>query len=378
MRPIKVDYIISAVTTGQAGTEGHVFRLVRGLDRSRVTPRIITLQDSPAMQGWNDSTTPLLSLGFTSFKSFSAPRAVFRLARLLRANQTDIAELYFTDAHLIGAVAARLAGTKAVISCRRNLAYQYGRKERLLSRLGNPGVHVFLANSLEVIRHIARVEKLSEDRFRTISNGVDLDTFDAESRFAVSEAVRTRLSGRKCVALLANLRPVKNVQMFLTAAYYVLQEFPETVFLVMGAGPDEESLKRYALELEIGDHVVWAGSAPAPAAYLRHCVLGVLTSNSEGFSNAILEYMAAGLPVVATRVGGASEAIEDSRTGFLIEPGDFASLAGFIQRYLRDDNLRVSHGSAGRAKVEREFTFSAMLGRYYALYEELSPGLSRQ
>ncbi len=146
--PISVTYVISSITTGHAGTEGHLLRLMHNLDRKRFTPNLIVLQKTEWSEALGDEVEPgipLTTLGFESFKSLTSWKTLRKLVRHFRATKTKIVELYFTDAHFVGSLAAKVAGVPVVISSRRNLGYQYGKKELRLSRFGNRFVNLFLA-----------------------------------------------------------------------------------------------------------------------------------------------------------------------------------------------------------------------------------------
>jgi L-malate glycosyltransferase len=372
--PISVSYIISSITTGLAGTEGHLLRLMRNLDRERFTPQLIVLQKTEWSERLGDELEPgipLTTLGFESFKKPSSWKTLTNLVRHFRATKTKIVELFFTDAHFVGSLAARVAGVPIVISSRRNLGYQYGKKELRLSRFGNRFVTLFVANSKAVANQIAEIEGISRRDFEIIHNGVDIEKFDREMQRDIPANLKKFIEGKKVVMLSANLRPIKNVQGFLMAGYQIVAERNDTVFVILGSGPDESSLQSLAAELGIADRVYWAGSVDVPALYLACADVCCLSSDSEGFSNSIVEYMAAGKPVVATRVGGAGECIDAGESGFLVGRGDFNSMAKFTIRLLDDPQMCQSFGAAGRRIVEERFTLERQMQRYHDMYDTL-------
>ncbi len=372
--PINICYVISSITTGQAGSEGHLLRLIRNLDRTRFTPHLVILQETEWTKNFKQSgetDIPLTVLGFESFKKLSSWRAITKLASIFRSQKTKIVELYFTDAHFVGAIAAKLARVPVVISCRRNLGYQYGKKELKLSRLGNLFVTRFIANAKAVANHIASIEGIPRNKFTIIHNGIDLEKFDRAMERKIPTDFAQFIEGKKVVALSANLRPVKNVQGFLIAAYQLIATSSETVIVILGSGPDESSLQSLSAELGIADKVYWAGSVESPALYLAHADVCCLSSDSEGFSNSILEYMAAGKAVVATRVGGAGECIAAGESGFLVGRGDTDSLARYVSKLISDPQMCQSFGAAGRRIVEERFTLEAQMTQYHGLYESV-------
>lgn len=371
LNPIPVSYVISAITSGEAGTEGHLIRLIKGLDRKRFSPRLIVLQRSPWTDQQSDSDFPVEVLDIPTFKGAGGFKAIRKLRSLFCERDDKIVELYFTDAHFAGGIGAKLAKVPVILSARRNLAYQYGKKELLMSKTANPVVTRFIANAREVVNVISKTEGIAESRFQVISNGVNLDDFDHQTQQMPPREYLAFCEGKSVIALAANLRPVKNVQGFLSAAFQVAEERPDVGFVIMGSGPDEQSLKSFANELGLGQRIFWAGSVPYTAPYLAQAQVGCLSSDSEGFSNAIVEYMAAGLPVVATRVGGAAECVIDSETGYLVGRGNMKSLASRIVEVLSDQENSRAMGARGRSRVEERFTFERQMTQYQELYDRL-------
>ena len=169
--------------------------------------------------------------------------------------------------------------------------------------------------------------------------------------------------------MLANLnRSVKRVQDFIAAAALVHRCHPETTFLVVGGGHLQPDLERQAADLGIGESTTFTGMVPNPLDYVARMTVGVITSESEGFSNAIIEYMACGLPVVATRVGGNVEMVIEGTNGFLYDFGKVDDLAAAILRLLDDPVERERISTFNRVEVPKRFSMESMTsqtGRYY-------------
>jgi glycosyltransferase involved in cell wall biosynthesis len=178
----------------------------------------------------------------------------------------------------------------------------------------------------------------------------------------------------RVVGIVATLRPIKDHPTFLRAAAFVLREHPQTKFLVAGmSAPDMlAELQALARSLRIDGQVVWLGGVPNPLSILPHCDVAVLSSRSEGFSNALLEYAAAGVATVATHVGGNAEIVQDGQTGFLVPPGEPAAMAQRICQLLSDDALRQQFATQARRRVETEFSEEQVLEDYTRLYFELA------
>lgn len=375
MKPARIPicYVISSVTTGKAGTEGRLLQFLRHIDRTKFSPTLIVLQKSSWTETFSDPDIELITLDFESFKKVSNWKIVSQLKEIFKDKKARIVELYYTDAHFSGALAARWAGVPVILSARRNLGYQYSAKDLSLSKFANRFVTRFIANSREVTRVMSQIEGIPENKFEIIYNGLDIAKFESAMQRQPEQQFMRFIDSKKVVSIAANLRPVKNIQGFLTAAYTVTQQRDDVVFVIMGSGSEEISLKSFAEQLGIGERFYWTGSVASTAPYLAHSDICVLSSDSEGFSNAIVEYMAAGLPVVATRVGGAAEAILDSQTGFLVTRGNMQALAERIVELLSNPGVAKSFGESGRARVAERFTLAREIAAYQDLYERLSP-----
>lgn len=375
--PIPIAYVISAIVTEHAGTEGHLLRLAKRLDRERYQPHLVVLQDSP----WTDqyaeqyedqstcSPTPLTTMGFGSFLRPNGWLAIRRLAQFFRTHGTKVVELHAVDAHFAGTLAAYLANVPVVISCRRSGGHQYGRKEVMMMRATNGLVNRFLANARFVAERASQLESTRLEQFDVIYNGVDLKRFDELAKGDVSPEFAAACDGKRVVCIAANMRPVKNVGCFVRACAEVAKRFDDVVFALMGDGPSRAGLEDEARQLGIEDRTLWLGSTAEIGPYLKRSHVGCLSSDLEGFSNSIVEYMAAELPVVATHVGGNAEAIVEGETGFTVPAADHQVMADRISDILQmSEASRKKMGLAGRRRVEDRFTMERQLDEFYALY----------
>jgi glycosyltransferase involved in cell wall biosynthesis len=166
------------------------------------------------------------------------------------------------------------------------------------------------------------------------------------------------------VVLVANLRPVKRIDRFIDMAAQVVEKRPDTRFAILGAGELRESLARQAVDLGLGDRVHFAGSVPEVGPYLELFDVGVLTSESEGLSNTLIEYSYYSLPAVAFDTGGNSEVVEEAVSGFLVPEGDLSAMADRVLRLLGDSDLKRRMGQAGRARVEELFSPERRLAEF--------------
>jgi len=171
---------------------------------------------------------------------------------------------------------------------------------------------------------------------------------------------------------VANLHnPVKAHPMFLRAAALVRRAIPDAAFVIAGEGGLEPMLREFSAELGIANDVFFIGRCDRVAELLFASDIGVLSSRAEGFANAVLEYMAAGLPVVATDVGGLREAVAEGDTGFLVASGDHAAMAERIIQLLSNAERARAMGLRGKALAEQQFASEHHLRNTLELYDEL-------
>jgi glycosyltransferase involved in cell wall biosynthesis len=216
------------------------------------------------------------------------------------------------------------------------------RQEATLRRV-QPLLTGFIANSNAVRDHFCRRDGLSPARVAVIPNGMEIGALPFRDHDEPAPAV----------GIVGNLnREVKRTDLFIEAAGRVAQEHPRTTWHVVGDGSLRARYEARAAALGLGERIIFAGRIADVPAYLEKLAVGVICSDSEGFSNAVLEYMLRGCAVVATDVGGNREAVRDGETGLLVPPGDAAALAAAISRLVGDAELR--RRLARRARVEAE------------------------
>jgi glycosyltransferase involved in cell wall biosynthesis len=234
--------------------------------------------------------------------------------------------------------------------------------ERCLNRLAK----AHIGNSQRVCAYGEKNLHLSPGTFRLMYNGVDTSEF-----YPDIAPVRAR-GAAPVIGTVANLQPKKDLRTFVEMAARVHARHPRTRYVIVGYGPEQAALQRQARELGIQSSITFVGLAENVAAMYRQFDIFVLTSVHEGFANVIVEAMASGVPVVATDVGGAPDAIEEGECGYVVPPRDPAALANRACRLLDAEALRIQMGRAARNRALSHFSLDAMVRRYCDLYDELT------
>jgi glycosyltransferase involved in cell wall biosynthesis len=284
----------------------------------------------------------------------------WRFARFLQRERIDVLQAYFPDSTYFGVPAAWLAGVPRIVRTRNNLGYWMTPWHRRLGRLCNRVADVLVVNCEAARQAVLSDEGLPAERVIVLENGVDL------SRFRWNEFGNQTAARR--VGVVANLRPVKGLDNFVRAASVLAAAHPDVTFHIAGEGPLRPDLKRLVTECGLGERIVLEGLLADVPGFLAGLDLAVLPSRSEGMSNALLEYMAAGKAIVATSVGGNPRLIDDGVHGLLVPPDDPSALTAAIGRLLSDADLAVQLGQAARRRVEERYSREAMVRRFEMFY----------
>jgi glycosyltransferase involved in cell wall biosynthesis len=349
-------------TLNLGGTEGQFAEVACGLDRTRWDLRVSCVRaegplrlrlEAVGLQPW--------SLGPSSFKSPGLAVAILHLAAYLRRHAVRLVHCFDFYSNIVGVPAARLARVPAVIASQRDMGDLRGRSQQSIHSLALGLATHILVNSEAIAARLAHTRAARRNRLGVIPNGVDLTRFGP----AASSSNGSQLAQ---VATLANLRPEKGLVQFVEAAGVVARTAPGARFVIWGEGPLRADLEVRIRSLGLTDVVEMPGATRSPEKVLKQCQIFVLASLSEACSNVVLEAMATGLPVIATRVGGTPGLVDDRRTGLLVPPADAPALAQAILRLLETPATATEMGAQGRARALAEFGMDRMLERIDAFY----------
>jgi glycosyltransferase involved in cell wall biosynthesis len=362
---LSIVQVIGNVAVG--GAERHLLDLVDGLgtygDRVQaICPRRGPLSDALTERGVRvDFVEMALPRANDDYALSSA--VVDHLTQCFRVWQPDVVHSHLYPAHLHASIAAVQAGVPVVVHTAHSLVVR--RHDGVLGRL--PGLRS-IATSRAVARLLTQAG-IPAERLAVIYNGVGPE----HVRNVEVEAVRAarselKLSSGPLVGTVARLSPEKGVDVLLRALALVVGRVGEIVGLVVGDGPQAAALQQLALELGLCDRVHFPGARHDIPLLNRLLDVFVLPSREEACPIALLEAMAAGRAVIATRVGGSSELIADGVDGLLVEPDDPPAMADAIGTLLAHDARRAALGLAARRKVEAHFTREQMVRATRAWY----------
>ncbi len=307
-------------------------------------------------------------------------RTFVKLARLLRRIRPNVVHSR-NWATFDAVVAARLARVPVVVHGEhgRDIADPEGRHPRRnrLRRLCAPLVNRFVTVSHDLRRWLVSDVRISAQKVITIHNGVDTARFAPGDRDA-SRAALSLAPDQPVVGTVGRLDPVKDHAGLIRAFCVLLREYPDAVLLIAGDGPCRDDLGGLIASLGLVEHVRLLGERDDIPRVLAAMDAFVLPSIAEGISNTILEAMATGLPIVATRVGGNPELVEDGVNGILVPRQDPTALATAIGAYLGDAHLRAVHAKSSRQRAVQQFGLQRMRDAYRDLYSNLAAQVSRR
>jgi glycosyltransferase involved in cell wall biosynthesis len=304
---------------------------------------------------------------------------IIKLIREFRRDRIHPIHFFLPESYIVGmfsATLSRFLGPK--LMSRRSMNYYQRRHfgmawiESILHSMNS----IVLGNSLSVIHQLNTEEKIPKPQLRLIYNGIDLQpyqtVYDRDSVNAELNIAKDSL----VLIIVANVIPYKGHFDLLQALSNIKSKLPRNWDLLC-IGQDSgivPKLKKFCEQNNMATHVHWLGSTKEVAQWLSCADIGILSSHEEGFSNALLEYMAAGLPVIATNVGGNAEAVLHGETGIIVPAKRPEVLGEAILELALDKDKRARFGKAGKARITEQFSLERCINAYESLYQSLIEG----
>jgi glycosyltransferase involved in cell wall biosynthesis/peptidoglycan/xylan/chitin deacetylase (PgdA/CDA1 family) len=354
-KPIPIAIFVDRYAPG--GTQRQMIELLTRLDRRRFRVHPVCFHpDGLWFKRVANLGDPVALFPIHGFRRLGTARQLLAFASWCRTNQIELLQTCELYSNIFGLAGGTLASVPLRIASRRGFVEPPGLQR--LQRASYSQAQYVVANSNAAADQL-RAEEIPEEKIVVIPNGIDLNSFPP----------RDYSRPPRCIAMVACLREEKRIDVLMSAIPAVLTRYPDARLLICGDGPCRGALVAQARELKILDKVQFLGHRDDVANVLAEADLFVLPSRTEAFPNSVMEAMAAGLPVVASDVGGIPELVEDTQTGHLVPPGDSTALAqsliGLIERPERIEEL----GRAARRRVEQTYSFGRMVSQFETLYE---------
>lgn len=293
------------------------------------------------------------------------------LARLMRERRVAILHTHEFYMNTVGLIASKLTGIPLVATIHGKNYYAERLMRRLAYRFLGKFADQIVAVSEDVKSFLANHVGIPMNRIRVVPNGIPVGEEPHHEGLLTLRKSLGLDQHTYVVGTVGSLYPVKGHKYLIDAAVAVVHRFPDVVFLVVGRGGLRQELEAQAQHLGVASHIRFLGHREDVTDLLGLFDVFVLPSLSEGMPLALLEAMAAGVPAVATRVGGVGEVVEDGKTGLLVPPEDGFALAESIVKLLEDRTLARRMGNCAQEAVDRHFSLEKMVRAYREIYADL-------
>lgn len=356
-KPVKILFCIDSLARG--GTELQLTGLIDRLDRTRFSPHLLTIR--PSAPGLTPDNCPHLAWNIPRLLSPKSVSNIVKLSKFLRDENFQIVQTFFQDSTVFAGVAARLAGVPVRLACFRDLGFWRTRSQAFLLSGVYPMMTGFLSNAEIVKNNFVEHDGLDPKKVRVIYNGIDIEALPwVEHQGPVLH-----------IGIVGNLtRQVKRTDLFIKAAAIISRQekHANIKWHIIGDGHLRNELEALARNEGIADQVTFAGRIDNVSEYLEKLQIGVLCSDSEGFSNALLEYMLKGCACVATAVGGNGEAIKNRQTGLLVPPDNAQALADALLELIAGVNFRQELALNARKYCTTSFNWEKCVSEHEEIY----------
>ncbi len=300
-------------------------------------------------------------------------RVIFKLNRLIRNRKIDVLHTFLFGADLWGRIAGRLANVKVLLTSNRSGGVYYEKKEYWFDRILWPLADGIISNTNAGKDALVKKTGISESYIKVVHNGFDFRRFE---NLLEKEQARKNLdlpSQGKVVAMTGRVWPGKNHKMMVRVARIIKEKVPDVRFLVIGISISDwdQIVKQYAGQEGVLDNILFLGQRTDVPELLAAADAGILCSLNEGFPNAVMEYMAAGLPVVATDVGGVRDLVVPNKTGYLVLSDDATTMAQKLMELFNDPAKAMGMGQAGKKIVYEKYDFMLLATKIARIYDEI-------
>lgn len=365
--PLRIASCINSMSVS-GGSELNAVRTAERLRARGHHIEILTLTDDDGgmARRYRNANVSVFGFPVDSLLGRSAVRQVRALARHLRTTGVDIVHTHDCYTNFLMILAARLANVPSLASKR--WTFQTFPQHRVTDFVSYHLADAVLANSSEVARTVHLVERVARDRIHVVPNFVDDDAFSVRT---ARESQRSRFGYGETelvFGIVAQLRAEKNHRTLLRVFQSLTKRHPHIRLLIVGDGPEREDIEALITELKLDQSVHMTGHLSEAWRAFAAVDVAVLPSQHEGFPNSVIEAMAAGLPVVATAVGGIPDAITDGVSGILIPRDSASALREALERLVEDSEFRVRAGTAAFADAQKRYGAGSVIDRLEQVY----------
>jgi L-malate glycosyltransferase len=364
-----VPILLAIHSLGHGGSERQLANIALAVDRTRFSPHVASVLDGFQAEELRRQRIPAVTIPLKSFVSPGALSVARQLRSYIQCNRIRLVHTFDYTLSLFGIPVARTCSGVIALSSQRCYMDLVPRKYKWPLLQAHRMAHGVVVNCGEMRRHLVEDYSYPENRVTVCYNGLDISRF--------SSSGRRRLAGTENASLVIGtvcvLRAEKNVGQLLEAFAQARKVKSGMKLVIVGNGPERDRLGVMSAALGLAGECLFLPSTPDVASALRGIDIFVHPSVSEGLPNAVMEAMACGCAVVATRVGGCPELIHDGKNGFLADPRDLTSLTQQLQLAISQDDLRMQVANAAAERMQ-DFSLAQAAARMQQIYESyISP-----
>jgi glycosyltransferase involved in cell wall biosynthesis len=358
---------------GIGGTERQLALLLEQLDRNEFTPVLVLLREAKVINP-SEINCDIYNLNIKSILSYAGMKNLLNAIRLLRKLKPDVVHTYFIDSALIGVFIGLVLNVKCIITSRRDLGFWHTKKTLYMMRFIDYFTDKIVVNSCAIESVVNQYEKVKKEKISVIHNGIkDILTTDELNKQKTLTRGNLKVNeNTKIVGIVSNLnREVKRVDIFVKAAVRYLSKNENVLFVVIGEGQLKDNLIKESNMRNTTDSIRFLGSVKDPVNWICGFDIAVNTSETEGFSNSIIESMAHGVCTIATNNPGNAELIKDDITGVLVRVNDAEELESRIAELLKNNDKRYQLGMNARNEVIKMYSAERMVRNHEELYKQI-------
>ena len=376
MRPIRLLIVTDMCVGLYGGSELHLYAKLKLLNKGKFKVTVLQLKKI------TDQSLALLSK-IDGVKAICWPTgriygksgisAYFKLQEIIEQNNPDIMVSFHEKSDLMSLLTPRRKGSLVKMSSRRDMGFNRSLLMARIFKIADKYFDVIMAPSIGILKKIAIESGVNNEHLVLIRNGIDLNRFKvgSETEKSIFKSTMFLNPNSFVISCIGNLKPIKGHVYLLYAIQKIKRRYDNVHLLLVGDGTLRHELEALVNSLGISDNVSFLSVRRDVDVILRGSDLAVCPSLSEGLSNSLLEAIATGLPVVATKVGGNPEIIRDNENGFLVEAADSEALHGAIEKLMLLQSTRDKFGRRSREIAENEFNMEIMISAYEHLYTRL-------
>lgn len=365
----KILYLITGLHVG--GAEMVLYRLLKKLNREKYEPVVVSIIPIVGIgERIEEEGIKILSLN-AKFKC--NPLIIWRVISIIKKEKPQILHSFLFHANFLGRVIGKLRNVPIIISSIHSEYFGGILREKLL-KWTDRFCNITTIVSKGAAERMIDLKVVSKNKLKVIYNGIDLENFPfrkLEARTKIRKELNIE-ENKKILISVGRLHEAKGCPYLIKAMKILKEKYPHILLIVLGEGPEGKKIEEQIKELKLEKNILLLGQKENISEYLNASDVFVMPSLWEGLPIALLEAMACGLPVVATRVGGVPEVVEDGKSGFLVELKNPRGLAEKIIKTLEmSEEERKKMGERGRKIVEKKFSIEQMVKEYENLYQEL-------